>query len=112
MNTLSRQQPLPLPLPSIEMRAPWPCSKPVNALLVNWVNSIYVVSPTGQATTVFTSTGVGKASILFENLAHGFSQRVSCERKGAALQSWIEGPVNGQLRRIEYAYQRVPCTPG
>ncbi len=35
-NTLSRQQ----PLPSIETRMPWPRSRPVNALLVNWVDSI------------------------------------------------------------------------
>jgi hypothetical protein len=69
----------------------------------------YVVSPSGQATTTFTSTTVGDSSIVFENLQHDFPQRVAYERRGAALQAWIEGPMNGQTKRIEYAYQRVPC---
>lgn len=51
----------------------------------------YVVSPSGQATTTFTSTTVGDSSIVFENLLHDFPQRVACERRGAALQAWIEG---------------------
>ena len=69
----------------------------------------YVVSPSGQATTTFTSTTVGETSIVFENLQHDFPQRVAYERRGAALQAWIEGPMNGQTKRIEYAYQRVAC---
>jgi hypothetical protein len=68
-----------------------------------------VVSPSGQATTVFTSTSVGETSIVFENLQHDFPQRISYERNGARLLAWIEGPMNGQPRRIEYAYQRVAC---
>jgi len=69
----------------------------------------YVVSPSGQATTTFTSTTIGETSIVFENLQHDFPQRVAYERRGAALQAWIEGPMNGQMKRIEYAYQRVAC---
>jgi hypothetical protein len=69
----------------------------------------YVVSPSGQATTTFTSTSVGESSIVFENLQHDFPQRVAYERRGAVLQAWIEGPMNGRTKRIEFAYQRVPC---
>ena len=69
----------------------------------------YEVSPSGQAITVFTSTEVGNGSIVFENLQHDFPQRIGYARRGASLEAWIEGPVKGQNKRIEYAYQRVPC---
>ena len=69
----------------------------------------YEVSPSGQATTVFTSKEVGTGSIVFENLQHDFPQRIGYVRRGASLEAWIEGPMKGQNKRIEYAYQRVPC---
>ena len=69
----------------------------------------YEVSPSGQATTVFTSKEVAESSILFENLQHDFPQRISYARRGASLEAWIEGPIKGQNKRIEYAYKRVPC---
>lgn len=69
----------------------------------------YEVSPSGQATTVFGSIAVGERSVVFENLQHDFPQRVAYERQGARLQAWIEGPMKGQLHRIEYPYERVPC---
>ena len=69
----------------------------------------YDVSPSGQARTVFTSIAVGPGSIVFENLSHDFPQRVAYERKGSQLLAWIEGPLKGEPRRIDYAYQRVPC---
>lgn len=69
----------------------------------------YEVSPSGQPTTVFASTEVGNASIVFENPKHDFPQRIGYTRRGTSLDAWIEGPIKGQTRRIEYAYQRVPC---
>jgi len=69
----------------------------------------YVVSPSGQATTVFTSIEVGDGNIVFENPRHDFPQRIGYTRRGASLDAWIEGPMKGQTRRIEYACQRVPC---
>lgn len=69
----------------------------------------YEVSPSGQATTVFASTEIGDSSVVFENLQHDFPQRIGYARRGAALDAWIEGPVKGQNRRVEYAYRRVPC---
>ena len=69
--------------------------------------------PQGQATTVFVSTQIGPASVVFENLQHDFPQRVAYQRQGADLLAWIEGPANGAaggaMRRIEYPYRRVPC---
>ena len=69
----------------------------------------YEVSPSGQARTVFTSTTVTDSSVVFENLQHDFPQRVAYQRNGDRLLAWIEGPRNGQMRRIEYPYDRVAC---
>jgi len=69
----------------------------------------YEVSPSGQARTVFTSTTVTDSSVVFENLQHDFPQRVAYQRNGDRLLAWIEGPRNGQMRRIEYPYERVAC---
>jgi len=72
----------------------------------------YEVSPSGQATTVFTSISIGDGSVVFENLQHDFPQRVAYRRNGDQLLAWIEGPRNGAMRRIEYPYQRVACPGG
>jgi len=69
----------------------------------------YEVSPSGQARTVFTSTTITDSSVVFENLQHDFPQRVAYRRSGDQLLAWIEGPRNGQMRRIEYPYERVAC---
>ena len=69
----------------------------------------YEVSPSGQATTVFVSTDIGPTSVVFENLQHDFPQRVAYRRNGAELLAWIEGPRQGQMRRIEFPYRRVAC---
>lgn len=69
----------------------------------------YEVQPSGQARTVFTSTEITDRSVVFENLQHDFPQRVAYRRNGDELLAWIEGPRNGQVRRIEYPYRRVAC---
>jgi len=72
----------------------------------------YEAHPSGQEPAVFMSTTVGERSIVFENLKHDFPQRVGYERQaGSGLLAWIEGPQNGQTRRIEFPYSRVAC-PG
>ena len=69
----------------------------------------YEAHPANQQPAVFMSTSIGERSIVFENLKHDFPQRVGYERRGDRLTAWIEGPQNGQTRRIEFAYERVPC---
>jgi hypothetical protein len=72
----------------------------------------YEAHPSEQEPAVFMSTAIGDRSIVFENLKHDFPQRVGYERKAAdQLIAWIEGPQNGQARRIDFKYDRVPC-PG
>jgi hypothetical protein len=70
----------------------------------------YKAHPAGQPSATFLSTTASEASVVFENPAHDFPQRVGYRREGAdALQAWIEGEVNGKSRRVDFAYQRARC---
>lgn len=69
----------------------------------------YEVHPSGQAVTVFTSTALGQTDVLFENPQNDFPRRIGYERKGTKLLAWIDGPLKGETRRIEFGYDRVPC---
>jgi hypothetical protein len=70
----------------------------------------YEAHPSGQAATSFLSREVGERIIVFENSGHDFPQRIGYELTGAdTLQAWVEGAVNGQTRRQEFAYKRVRC---
>jgi uncharacterized protein DUF6265 len=70
----------------------------------------YQAHPSGQPSAVFMSRTVGNREVVFENLQHDFPQRVGYKRDGDALVAWIEGPQNGQTRRIEFPYRKVSCT--
>lgn len=68
----------------------------------------YEAHPSGQATATFLSTTVTDSSVVFENLAHDFPQRIGYERIGAdSLYAWIEGPVRGATKRNEFPYRRA-----
>ena len=70
----------------------------------------YEAHPANQQPAVFMATALGERTIVFENLKHDFPQRIGYERSSAdRLVAWIEGPQNGQTRRIDFAYERVPC---
>ena len=69
----------------------------------------YEAHPPGQATATFLSREVTTARVVFENLQHDFPQRIGYERSGDRLLAWIEGPRDGKVRRIEFAYRRATC---
>ena len=70
----------------------------------------YEAHPSGQASAVFLSNQLTEWSVVFENPAHDFPQRVGYERRGDdALLAWVEGTQNGRARRTEFPYQRVAC---
>jgi len=72
----------------------------------------YEADPSGQSPTVFTTTTWSDSLVVFENPGHDFPQRIGYRRVGAdSLAAWIEGTINGQERRIEFPYARVPCEP-
>ena len=70
---------------------------------------VYIAHPSGQPSAEFLPTTDGPESIVFENPAHDFPQRIGYRRQGPALQAWIEGIRNGTPRRVEFPYRRVPC---
>jgi len=70
----------------------------------------YEAHPSGQPSAVFLSQRVADREVVFENLQHDFPQRVGYKRDGDSLVAWIEGPRNGQTRRIEFQYHRVACS--
>jgi hypothetical protein len=69
----------------------------------------YVAKPSGQAEATFTSTHVSANEVVFENPAHDFPKRIIYTRAGDALTAAIEGPMNGQTRRIDFPYARAAC---
>jgi hypothetical protein len=70
----------------------------------------YEAHPAGQPVETFPAKVVSDTSVIFENLAHDFPQRVGYDRRGSdSLLGWIEGDVGGRTRRVEFPYQRVKC---
>lgn len=72
----------------------------------------YEAHPSGQETTTFMSTVVNDSTVIFENPAHDFPQRIGYQRIGPdSLYAWIEGPVRGKVKRNEFPYQRFQESP-
>lgn len=69
----------------------------------------YVAKPSGQAEATFTATRVSPADVVFENPAHDFPTRIVYHRDGDRLTAAVEGPRQGQTRRIEYPYTKGRC---
>ena len=69
----------------------------------------YVAKPSRQPEAVFTSTKVAANEVVFENPAHDFPKKITYKRSGDALTAAIEGPMNGQARKIEFPYKRAAC---
>lgn len=71
---------------------------------------VYEAHPSGQPAAEFVAETVGDASVVFENAAHDFPQRVGYRRAGAdSLVAWVEGSMGGKNRRIEFPYRRTAC---
>jgi hypothetical protein len=69
----------------------------------------YVARPSGQPEAIFTATRVSAAEVVFENPAHDFPKKILYRRDGTTLTAAIDGPMNGQARRIEFPYTRATC---
>lgn len=69
----------------------------------------YVAKPSGQAGGTFTAGRVTATAVVFENPAHDFPTKISYRRDGDALTDAVEGPINGQTRRLEYPYTKAGC---
>lgn len=69
----------------------------------------YVAKPSRQPETTFTSTSVSPTQVVFENPAHDFPKKIIYKRDGDSLTASIEGPMNGQTRKIDFAYKKAVC---
>lgn len=69
----------------------------------------YAVSASGQPEVVFRLVSLLDGTAVFENTAHDFPQRIIyAPQPDGSLLAAIEGPgPDGQVKRIEFPYQRV-----
>lgn len=69
----------------------------------------YVAKPSRQPEATFTAARASANEVVFENPAHDFPKRIIYRRDGDALTASIEGPMNGQHRRIDFPYKKATC---
>ena len=69
----------------------------------------YVAKPSGQPEGTFTAARATASEVVFENPAHDFPKRIGYKRDGDSLTAWIEGPMNGQNRRIDFPHKKAAC---
>lgn len=69
----------------------------------------FVALPSGQKETRFKLIKLAENEAVFENPAHDFPQRVIYRRDGDTLTGRIEGTRDGQVKGIDFPYQRVAC---
>ena len=71
---------------------------------------VFEAHPSAQPVATFTARVATTDSVVFEAPEHDFPQRVAYRRLGSdSVLAWVEGTMNGKLRRIEFPYRRVPC---
>ncbi|MFL5619305.1 MAG: DUF6265 family protein [Gemmatimonadaceae bacterium] len=71
---------------------------------------LFEAHPKAQPVATFTARVATADSVVFELPEHDFPQRVGYRRVGAdSVRAWVEGTMNGTMRRIEFPYARVPC---
>ena len=73
---------------------------------------VYTAIPSGQTETSFRSTLLSRDSLVFENPAHDFPQRIAYRRVGTdSLSARVEGPgQNNATQGFTIAMRRVDCT--
>jgi hypothetical protein len=71
---------------------------------------LFEAHPKDQPPATFAARVATADSVVFELPEHDFPQRVGYRRVGAdSVHAWVEGTMNGTMRRIEFPYARVPC---
>jgi uncharacterized protein DUF6265 len=74
---------------------------------------VFTAKPSGQAEASFRSIEVTGTSVVFENQAHDFPQRVIYRRQeDGSLLARIEGEDSGKTKGVDFPMQRVTCGDG
>ena len=70
----------------------------------------YIAHPSGQKEATFPITSLTDTAVVFENPQHDFPQKISYTlQPDGSLLAVTEGPgPGGQLKRIEFHYERLP----
>jgi len=70
----------------------------------------FTAKPSGQQEASFSSIELTDASVVFENPAHDFPQRVIYRRQGdGSLLARIEGTRDGKVKGIDIPMRRAEC---
>jgi hypothetical protein len=71
----------------------------------------YEAYPSDAEPSLFLSTAIGERNVAFENLREQFPSRLGFQLSAPGrLVVWSEGVRDGQTRRSESIYDRVPCS--
>ena len=70
---------------------------------------VFAAQPSGQPPTEFPSSVISDNTLVFENSAHDFPQRILYRSGGDSLFARIEGNINGSSRGFDFRYARVSC---
>jgi uncharacterized protein DUF6265 len=71
---------------------------------------VFTAKPSGQEEASFRSIEVTATSVVFENKAHDFPQRVIYRRQeDGSLLARIEGEESGKARGVDFPMQRAVC---
>ena len=71
---------------------------------------VFIAAPSGQKEAVFTAVAQGDASVVFENPAHDFPQRVSYTlQPDDRLLARIEGSRAGRHHAVDFPLRRAAC---
>lgn len=70
---------------------------------------IFAAQPSGQTPSEFPSALMADRTLIFENSAHDFPQRILYRAAGDSLIARIEGTINGSVRGFDFRYARVSC---
>jgi hypothetical protein len=69
----------------------------------------FFAQPQGAPVTPFVAKSVQGQSVVFENLAHDFPQRVIYRREGEVLHARIEGVEKGEASGMDWTYRAAPA---
>jgi hypothetical protein len=71
----------------------------------------YEAHPSSQSVATFTARESTDSTVVFANPTHDYPQEIGYQRVGAdSLLAWIDGPLKGKPRRVEFRYARVKCS--
>ncbi len=76
------------------------------------IDNVFNFSVTGfeegnKGRTTFKLVSAKNQTFVFENKSHDFPQRIVYQQKDKNnLLAWIEGSINGKMKKIDFPYQR------